>query len=253
MKIAGIIKSSLIDYPGKASTVIFLGGCNFRCGYCHNPELLCAHAQQVRQERSNPNAASADDSASSATSIAAEGIEPEDLLAFLRKRKRFLDGVCISGGEPTLNKELPELMEEIKGLGLSIKLDTNGTSPDMLGKLLTKGLIDYVAMDIKGPADKYERIVRRPVNLDAVKKSAQILIDVWNQREFACEFRTTVCREWLDEKDLERMIAEYPGAPTWYLQRFNNSGSILDNAGAYSAYPLEKMEELGRRLCVNVR
>ena len=230
MKIAGIIKSSLIDYPGKASTVIFLGGCNFRCGYCHNPELL--YMQQDKPE---------------------DGINPRELMFFLRKRKRFLDGVCISGGEPTLSKELPQLVAEIKGLGMSVKLDTNGTNPNMLRGLIEKDLVDYVAMDIKGPADKYQWIVRNPVNLDDIRESVRILADAFRDKGFPFEFRTTVCRELLSANDLERMIAEFPGAPAWYLQRFHNPGKILDNSGEYSAYSLVEMEDMGKRLCVSVR
>lgn len=230
MKIAGIIKSSLIDYPGKASTVIFLGGCNFRCGYCHNPELL--YMQQDKPE---------------------DGINPRELMFFLRKRKRFLDGVCISGGEPTLSKELPQLVAEIKGLGMSVKLDTNGTNPDMLRGLIEKDLVDYVAMDIKGPADKYQWIARNPVNLDDIRESVRILADAFRDKGFPFEFRTTVCRELLSVNDLERMIAEFPGAPSWYLQRFHNPGKILDNNTEYSAYSLAEMEDMGKRLCVSVR
>lgn len=230
MKIAGIIKSSLIDYPGKASTVIFLGGCNFRCGYCHNPEFL--HMQQDKPE---------------------DGIDPRELMFFLRKRKRFLDGVCISGGEPTLSKELPQLVAEIKGLGMSVKLDTNGTNPDMLRGLIEKDLVDYVAMDIKGPVDKYQWIARNPVNLDDIRESVRILADAFRDKGFPFEFRTTVCRELLSANDLERMIAEFPGAPAWYLQRFHNPGKILDNNTEYSAYSLAEMEDMGKRLCVSVR
>ncbi|MGI6733714.1 MAG: anaerobic ribonucleoside-triphosphate reductase activating protein [Anaerovoracaceae bacterium] len=249
MKIAGIIKSSLIDYPGKASTVIFLGGCNFRCGYCHNPELVHGYGKygEDAEDADTPDAF-----VQRATGGGNE-IRREELFAFLKKRKRFLDGVCISGGEPTLNKELPKLAEEIKDLGLSVKLDTNGTRPDMLRELLESGLVDYVAMDVKGPADKYEQIVRCSVNPENIKESARLLTDAWHQNGFPCEFRTTVCRELLSEEDIERMIGEYPGAPAWYLQRFYNPGNILDNSGTYSAYSLGEMEELGRRLCVNVR
>lgn len=246
MKIAGIIKSSLIDYPGKASTVIFLGGCNFRCGYCHNPEFLCT-------QQDKPEPAVQNTKGKEATGVAENGIDLQELVFFLRKRKRFLDGVCISGGEPTLNEGLPELMAEIENLGLSVKLDTNGTNPDMLKKLLAKGLVDYVAMDIKGPGDKYQQIVRHPVNLNDIMKSAEILIDAFRMNKFPCEFRTTVCRELLSEKDIERMIAEHPGAPTWYLQRFHNPGNILDNTAEYTAYTLEEMEDIGKRLCVSVR
>lgn len=232
MRIAGIVKSSLIDYPQKASTVIFLGGCNFKCGYCHNPELLSLSEGDGRSH---------------------EYIKEDELFSFLQKRKRFIDGVCISGGEPTLNRELPELIAKIKGLGLSIKLDTNGTNPTMLEELLGDKLIDYVAMDIKGPAMKYQEIAGNHVDLNIIKRSANLLIEAYNKIKISCEFRTTVCREQLTKEDLKMMISEHPSAPPWFLQRFNNPGRILDEKETYSAYSLEEMELFGEELCVSVR
>ncbi|GAB1476268.1 anaerobic ribonucleoside-triphosphate reductase activating protein [Bacillota bacterium] len=226
MRIAGIIKSSLIDFPNKTSTVIFIGGCNFRCGYCHNPELVDGKG---------------------------ETIDPEDFFAFLIKRKRFIDGVCISGGEPTLNSELPAFIERIKILGFSVKLDTNGSNPVMLEELMKEGLLDYAAMDIKGPEYKYHLVAGRPVDLMSVKASAGLLTNAYNNNGFLCEFRTTVCREQLGREDLTSMVSEYPGHPPWYFQSFRNPGSILDNKGSYSAYSTEEMEEMGRGLCVSVR
>jgi len=226
MKIAGIIKSSLIDFPNKTSTVIFFGGCNFRCGYCHNPEL-------VNEKRGI--------------------IDPEDIIAFLIKRKRFIDGVCISGGEPTLHKELPGLIGRIKAMGFSVKLDTNGSNPAMLEDLIGKDLLDYVAMDIKGPSYKYKQVAGHPLDIKVIKSSAGLLTGVYNSDGFTCEFRTTVCREQLTREDLINMVSEYPEHPPWYLQRFRNPGNILDNNGSYSAYSTEEMEEIGRGLCVSVR
>lgn len=237
MKIAGIIKSSLIDYPGKASTVVFLGGCNFRCGYCHNPELiLCKEASD-----------------SHGSHIPREEIDTEDFLDFIESRRRFLDGVCISGGEPTLNKDLPGFIGRIKQKGFAIKLDTNGTNPVMLKELIDGKLVDYVAMDIKGPSDKYRQIVNGAVNLGDIKASSRLLIGAQGAEGFSFEFRTTVCKEQLTENDLKRMIEEYPGATKWFLQRFHNPGNILDNGGSYTAYTQDEMEELGNTLCVSVR
>jgi pyruvate formate lyase activating enzyme len=238
MKIAGIIKSSLIDYPGKASTVIFLGGCNFKCGYCHNPEL-------VHFEHHSP----LDKKASAKENF----IDMEDFLGFLRRRKRFLDGVCISGGEPTLYEDLPLLMTEIKNLGYNIKLDTNGTKPDMIKRLISIDLVDYFAMDIKGPFSKYEEITRGKVHIEAVKESAKLLIKMAEEKGFDYEFRTTLCRELLSKEDLKEMVKEHPGATKWFLQSFRRQGSLLDNEGTYSAYGPEEMEELGKMLCVSVR
>lgn len=230
MKFAALLKQSLVDYPGKIAAVLFTRGCNLRCPYCHNGHLL------LKPGRTNNH-----------------DLDLHDLLGFLQERAGFLDGVVISGGEPTLNPDLDEACRAIKALGYLVKLDTNGTRFTALAGLIEKGLVDYVAMDIKGPAYKYEQIARSPVNLGDIKESAKLLTDARNREGFSCEFRTTVCRELLSAEDIERMIAEYPEAPPWYLQRFYNPGNILDNEGIYSAYSSEEMEELGRRLCVNVR
>ena len=250
MKIAGIIKSSLIDYPHKASTVIFIGGCNFRCGYCHNPEIVLNGLPE------------GDNSIKKKQSVS--DIGTEDFLAFLKNRKRFIDAVCISGGEPTIHPELVQLIKEIKELGFAVKLDTNGTNPDMLRLLLREGLADYIAMDIKGPFEKYEEIAGRPVDLNAIKESAEILIKYGSAsaeaaennadaKGFDYEFRTTVCRELLTEDDLRKMISEHKGARKWYLQSFKNPGWILNRSGNYTSYTEEEMRKMGEKLCVSVR
>ncbi len=232
MRIAGITKSSLIDFPQKASTVVFLGGCNFRCGYCHNPELLVFSKKE---------------------GLSPDRIDLEELVSFLKVRRRFIDGVCISGGEPTLTRELPNLIDLIKGLDLAVKLDTNGSNPKMLKELLTEKLIDYVAMDIKGPAGKYGDITRCPVDINAIKASAEILTDEHNSNRITCEFRTTVCRELLTGEDIKKMVGEYSHHPPWFLQRFTNPGKILDEKGTYTAYSLDEMKALGEEVCVSVR
>lgn len=248
MRIAGIIKSSFIDYPGKASSVIFFGGCNFSCGYCHNPEIVsCKEAV----------------------------IDPNDFFAFLEKRRRFLDAVCISGGEPTLQRELPDFIERIKALGYAVKLDTNGTNPKMLQELLQKGLLDHVAMDVKAPFSRYGSVsggvgmgetAAECVKL--VRKSMRLL----QQSGCAYEFRTTVCKEQLSFTDLREMAEELiAAAPSesnsvcqWYLQQFQKQDTLLDEAGYYSAYTKEEMEKMAAELqaasegkeinlCVSVR
>lgn len=226
MRIAGIIKSSLIDYPQKASTVIFTGGCNFRCGYCHNPEILGTSGDEIKLK---------------------------DLMAFLEKRKRFIDGVCITGGEPTINSRLPDFIKTIKDMGFSVKLDTNGTNPWMLEGLISSGMLDYVAMDIKGPILKYEDIVRCKVDLNSIISSANILSRAYNKGEVLCEFRTTVCKEQLSLDDLQQMLKEHESPPPWFLQQFKNPGNILDNHGTYSGYSSDDMEAMGKKLCVSVR
>lgn len=235
MKIAGIVKSSLIDYPGKASTVIFLGGCNFRCGYCHNPDVVFFEGSRGASEHEGKQT---------------NGIDLQDFFDFLEKRRRFLDAVCISGGEPTIWPELYDLIRRIKERGLAVKLDTNGSNPELLSRLLSAGMPDYVAMDIKGPLRKYPEITGRCAGkTQDVQESSRLLRD----GDCPYEFRTTVCRELLSEGDLREMIGEHPGAVRWFLQSYRDSGKQIDMAGSYTAYTREEMEGMGARLCVSVR
>ncbi len=221
MKIAGIIKSSFIDYPGSAAVVIFLGGCNFSCGYCHNPEIVRGSEAEI---------------------------EVPDFLEFLKKRRRFVDAVCISGGEPTLyGEELYELIARIRELGYRIKLDTNGTAPVLLRRLLEAGMVEHAAMDVKGPWEKYAQIVREGgAMVSRVQESLALLMEQAEASEgaFTFELRTTVCRELLDAADIENMARQLSEAPCWYLQTFKRQGALLDEAGAYSAYSPEEMERL---------
>ncbi|MBQ4600274.1 MAG: anaerobic ribonucleoside-triphosphate reductase activating protein [Oscillospiraceae bacterium] len=165
MNIAGLQKMTLLDYPGKVACTVFLAGCNFRCPFCHNSGIL--------------SAASPSD------------ISREELLRFLEKRKGLLDGVCITGGEPTLQSDLPELLADIKGLGYPIKLDTNGTRPKMLKSLAEKGLIDYVAMDIKNSPHRYSQTVGCTADLQALEESIRFLLS----GAVDYELRTTVVAE----------------------------------------------------------
>lgn len=188
--IGGLQKSSLIDYPGKISAVIFTQGCNFRCPYCHNPELV------------------------SITGASALALAP--VIEFLKSRKGKLDGVVISGGEPTLHKDLPMFIEQIKELGFCVKLDTNGTNPEMLEELINEHLIDYVAMDIKAPIEKYSEVVCSEVNTENILKSIDILI----KSNIEYEFRTTVINSQLSIEDFEKIGKIIKYSEKYYLQRF---------------------------------
>ena len=162
MKIVGIQKLTLLDYPGKVACTVFLNGCNFRCPYCHNAELL-GDTDEV--------------------------MTVAGLLAFLRKRQGILEGVCITGGEPTLHPELPALLGEVRALGYSVKLDTNGYRPEILEAVLNQGLVDYVAMDLKnGPEDYAETVGLAQVELAKIRQSIRLLMD--SPVDF--ELRTTV-------------------------------------------------------------
>lgn len=190
MLIGGLQKSSLIDYPEKISAIIFTQGCNLKCSYCHNPELI--------------------------NGIQQTGIDEAQILNFLISRKGKLDGVVITGGEPTLHKDLPEFIKQIKILGFSVKLDTNGTNPEMLESLIHENLIDYVAMDIKAPIEKYKEIVCADVNTDNILKS----IDILKKSDIDYEFRTTVIKSQLLTEDFENIGKLIKNSEKYYLQRF---------------------------------
>ncbi len=174
--IAGLQKLTLLDYPGKVACTVFLQGCNYACPFCHNSELLCFEAEPFMQET--------------------------ELLEFLSKRKGVLDGVCITGGEPTLYAGLPDLLRQIKALGFSVKLDTNGSKPKVLRALVEEGLVDYVAMDVKNGPEAYGATVGVPgVNLSTVEESLRFLIG----GNIAYELRTTLVQQLHDAVSIAAM------------------------------------------------
>lgn len=199
MIIAGLQKTSLIDYPGNICATVFLQGCNMRCPFCHNPELVGSNKAKTVMSK-------------------------VWLVQFLEKRRNVLDGVCITGGEPTLYSKLLDLTKEIKGLGLKVKLDTNGTNPDMLQRLLDLGYIDYVAMDIKGTRDKYRDIVRANIDLESIDRSIELL----KGSNIDYEFRTTVVPGLMLLPELVQIGEWLSGARLYVLQQFNPTPSLLD-------------------------
>ncbi|MEI8217331.1 MAG: anaerobic ribonucleoside-triphosphate reductase activating protein [Eubacteriales bacterium] len=212
MKILGIIKASFIDYPKKASTVLFIGGCNFRCPYCHNPELVFEQGEELEQGH---------------------------VLDFLQKRKKFIDGVVISGGEPTIHDELVPLIEEIKKLGYAIKLDTNGTNPKFLRKLIDDRLIDYIAMDIKGPLSEYKSITNSEVEIKNIEESINLI----RNSNIDYEFRTTICKELLSQDQIIEIGKLINGAKRFCLQAYNLKEKILDENRKFTCYTNEEMNE----------
>ncbi len=197
MKIGGLLRTSLIEYPKMISAVIFTQGCNFGCPYCHNPEL-------VDPERYT------------------DTIPEKELLTFLHKRKNLLDAVVITGGEPTIYEDLPLFMERIKKIGYQIKLDTNGTNPDMLKRVLDMKLADYVAMDLKAPLEKYSEVTRVPCNTEAIKRSIEIL----GQAAIEVEFRTTVLTSLLTESDVAEIGKLVPPGKKYILQHFEATKTL---------------------------
>lgn len=207
MKIAGLQKLTLLDYPGYTACTVFLAGCNFRCPFCHNAEIAFLPLT-ASEEKDNPVPV--------AEGTYSSGISTTELLAFLKKRQGLLDGVCITGGEPTLWPELPELIQQIKDLDYLIKLDTNGTNPALLEELLDKNLLDYIAMDIKAGPDNYTALTGIRMNLDNIKTSAE-LIRNWGKNY---EFRTTVVSPLHSEQDFLDIAHWLRGARAYYLQPF---------------------------------
>ena len=202
MQICGLQKTTLLDYPGKVAATVFIAGCNYRCPFCHNMNL-------VEKENRPPV------------------IEEAEIFSFLKKRAGILDGVCITGGEPLLNAELADFISGIKELGLSVKLDTNGTRPDMLKELAEGGLIDYVAMDIKSSPDSYALVtgVKDP-GLDKVKESIAFLMN----GRLDYEFRTTVIKEYHNEYCFKRIGEMIRGCQNYYLQSFIDSDHVKDHS-----------------------
>ncbi|MBO7196008.1 MAG: anaerobic ribonucleoside-triphosphate reductase activating protein [Clostridia bacterium] len=223
MRIHGLQRLTLLDYPGKLACTVFLGGCNFRCPFCHNGSLV----QQ-----------------------AGEGIMGSDeLLAFLESRRGRLQGVCISGGEPTIHPDLPELIGRIKELGYSVKLDTNGTNPEKLYSLIADGLVDYVAMDIKNCPDKYgitAGLSEDSHMLSAVKDSADLLM----QGRVDFEFRTTLVKELHTAEDLLAIGEWLRGDERYFLQTYRDEGDLL--VGGFTAFSREETEELLKILKENL-
>lgn len=204
MILGGLQKFSLVDYPGKPCAILFTRGCNFRCPYCHNPEL-------VWPEQYAPE------------------IPLEGVLDFLRQRRGLLEAVTITGGEPTLQADLPVVARAIKEMGFALKLDSNGSRPDVLRELVEAGLVDYVAMDIKAPFSRYAHVCGVAVSVELIRESVALLLD----GRVDYEFRTTVDRALLDEQDLLEIGKMIRGADKYYLQRLNafNSKSINDQPG----------------------
>ena len=195
MIIGGFQSFSLIDYPDKISAIVFTQGCNFRCPYCHNPELV-----RGEQSCSSP-------------------LDASEVCKFLEKRKRLLDGVVISGGEPTLAGDLAPLCEKIKGMDYTVKLDTNGSRPQAIKHLINKGLVDYIAMDIKTAPSQYATFVRKDYNSNNIHASIQIIME----SSLPHEFRTTCVKPIVDGQIIEDVAKTISGANRYVLQRYNNT------------------------------
>lgn len=219
MKIGGLQKFSMIDYPDKIACIVFTQGCNFRCPYCHNPEL-------VKPE------------------MFRESLNEEEFFDFLKERTGKLDAVSITGGEPTLQYDLIEFIKKIRDLGFLIKLDTNGTNPEMLKEIIDQKLVNYLAMDIKAPFSKYEEITRMPVNIEKIKQSVEMI----KNSGIDYEFRTTLVKKLLSPEDVEQIGRDIAGAKQYFLQKFVSTKTVDENILSEETYSEKELENLKERL-----
>lgn len=221
MRICGLQKLTALDFPDRLACIVFLGGCNLRCPFCHNASLALSKEAEI---------------------------DREEFFSLLLKRKGILEGVCVTGGEPLLNPDIADFLSEIKSYGYLVKLDTNGAFPERLSELIDKKLVDYVAMDIKNSPEKY------PVTCGfsgrgygefyaPFKRSVEILL----KGNVDYEFRTTVTEELHTVEDIEKIANEINGAKRWYLQQFVDSGEIL--CSGLSAPSEEKLVKMQQKAC----
>lgn len=212
MKIGGLQKLTLIDFPGRLAATVFLSGCNFRCPFCYASELVLP--EKIKKQPK---------------------ISSKELFKFLKERKKLLEGVTICGGEPTISKGLISLIKKIKKMGFFVKLDTNGSDPKLLEYLIDKKLVDYVAMDIKGPKERYKDFVGKKVDIKKIQKS----IDLLKQGKVDYEFRSTIVPGLHQKKEILEMAKWIKGAKRYYLQNFKPEKTIDHSFEKIKPYPLE--------------
>ena len=214
MKIYGMLKLTLLDFPGKTACTLFTGGCNLRCPFCHNASLVT----ELSGERP---------------------IDENEIFAFLKKRTGVLEGICISGGEPLLMPDISSFIKRVRELGYLIKLDTNGTFPETLKELVLDGLVDYVAMDIKNSPEKYaETVGLENFDITPVAQSVEFLL----QNNVPYEFRTTIVKELHTPQDIVSIGKWITGAQGYFLQQFKDSGNLIGSG--LSACGSEELNEM---------
>jgi pyruvate formate lyase activating enzyme len=219
MQIKGVQKLSLIDYPGKLCATLFVPGCDFRCGYCYNSSLVL-HPEKLPI------------------------IPEEEILDFLKERKSFLDAVCFTGGEPCIQPDLTELIKKIKNLNYLVKIDTNGSRPERLEDWLGKNLVDYIAMDIKAPLEKYETVAGVKINIEKIQESINIL----KSSKIDYEFRTTVVPDLLGPDDLIKIAEMLRPAQKYVLQQFLPKTCIDKSFEGKRPYSEDKLKEFQKVL-----
>lgn len=219
MKICGFQKLTLLDYPGKTAATVFTGGCNFRCPFCHNGDLVLSHNDM-------------------------DEITEDEIFSVLNRRKGFLDGVCVTGGEPLMWQDTEDFLKKIKDMGYLVKLDTNGSYPERLEKIIESGSIDYVAMDIKNSPSSYSKTVGlESFDTLSVKKSVEII----RASGIDHEFRTTLVKGLHTPKDMEEIGKWLEGERKYFLQAFKMSDNVIDKSmSGFEKEELEKMLEIVR-------
>ena len=224
MTIKGLAKLTLLDFPGRVACTIFTGGCNLRCPFCHNASLAVRSAE-------------------------VDAIPEEELFSFLGKRRGILTGVCITGGEPLLNPDIDVLIEKIRSLGYAVKLDTNGCFPDRLRALIDRGLVDYVAVDVKNSRENYGKTV----GIDGFDVSPiEETIALLKENRVPYELRTTVVKELHSDEDFESIGRWIEGAEGYYLQCFNDSGDLIgEGLTAPSKADLERFLHIVKQYVTN--
>lgn len=217
MLIGGLQRTTLIDYPGKIATTVFLSGCNFRCPWCYSPELVLPEKIQLQPK-----------------------ISKKEFFNFLKERKGLLEGIVLCGGEPTINKDLPKFCKKIKKMGYLVKLDTNGSNPEMLKKLIDGKSVDYVAMDIKGPKEKHNEFIGIKVDIKKIQES----IDILKEGKVDYEFRSTIVPSLHIKEDVIEMAKWIRGARRYFLQNFRPEKTIDPKFEKIKPYPQEFLLEI---------
>ena len=221
MQIGGLQKLTLIDYPGRLAATVFLCGCNFRCPWCYSSELVLP--EKIKNQPK---------------------ISEKEFFDFLKERKTLLEGLVLCGGEPTYHKELPDLIKKIKKLGFLVKLDTNGSNPKMIKKLIDNKLIDYVAMDVKLPKEKYPKIYGKRVKIKNIEESIKIL----KNEKIDSEFRTTVVPTILKKEDILKIARWISPAKKYFLQNFRPEKTVDPKFEKIKPYPQEYLLEIQKAI-----
>lgn len=228
MKLGGLQKLTLLDFPGKVACTVFTIGCNFKCAFCHNASLVTRPVPELPQE---------------------------EFFSFLKKRQGLLDGVCVTGGEPLLHSDVEDFIKEIRSLGYMVKLDTNGYFPEKLSKILSAGLVDYVAMDIKNSLEKYPLttgIGLEPAQAEKLVTNIKESVEILKNGKVSFEFRTTVVKQLHTEEDFENIGKWLGNVDKYFLQNFVDSGDLIDKTMAgCSAEEMNKFLETARKFIPN--